>query len=98
MDVSPYVRPKTSKSSENHRRPGLWAGRVDHHLVLTLSSMQSMTTVGYLRVNQRKKAGTPMVLGLWDKGIQPGKINNWTQYQDISLVYWVLETWQRTCG
>ena len=26
----PYVRPKTSKSSYNHCRPGLWVGRVDH--------------------------------------------------------------------
>ena len=25
-----YVRPKTSKSSDNPCRPGLWAGRVDH--------------------------------------------------------------------
>ena len=26
----PFVRPKTSKSSDNHCRPELWAGRVDH--------------------------------------------------------------------
>ena len=28
--VLAHVRPKTSKSSDNHCRPGLWAGRVDH--------------------------------------------------------------------
>ena len=30
----PSVRPKTSKSSDNHCRPGLWAGRVDHWWLL----------------------------------------------------------------
>ena len=36
--VRPYVCPKTSKSSDNHCRPGLWAGRVDHWWLLSCSS------------------------------------------------------------
>ena len=32
--VGTSVRPKTSKSSDNHCRPGLWAGRVDNWLLL----------------------------------------------------------------
>ena len=31
----PSVCPKTSKSSNNHCRPGLWAGRVDHWWLLS---------------------------------------------------------------
>ena len=31
----PSVRPKTSKSSDNHCRPGLWAGQVDHWWLLS---------------------------------------------------------------
>ena len=34
--VRPLVRPKTSKSSDNHCRPGQWAGRVDHWWLLCL--------------------------------------------------------------
>ena len=30
QSVRPSVRLKTSKSSDNHCMPGLWAGRVDH--------------------------------------------------------------------
>ena len=30
QSVRPSVRPKTSISSDNHCRPGLWAGRMDH--------------------------------------------------------------------
>ena len=33
--VRPSVHPKTSKSSENYCRPGLWAGRVDHWWLLS---------------------------------------------------------------
>ena len=33
--VYPSVRPKISKSSDNHCRPGLWAGRVDHWWLLS---------------------------------------------------------------
>ena len=44
----PSVRPKTSKSSYNHCRPGLWAGRVDHwllscNLILILFSFLTWT-------------------------------------------------------
>ena len=35
QSVPPSVRPKTSKSSDNHCRPGLWAGRVDHWWLLS---------------------------------------------------------------
>ena len=31
----PYVRPKISKSGDNHCRPGLWAGREDHWWLLS---------------------------------------------------------------
>ena len=34
----PSVRPKTSESSDNHCRPGLWAGRVDHWWLLSCTS------------------------------------------------------------
>ena len=34
QSVRLFVRPKTSKSSDNHVRPGLWAGRVDHWWLL----------------------------------------------------------------
>ena len=30
QSVRPSVRPKTSKSSDNHCRSGLWTGRVNH--------------------------------------------------------------------
>ena len=33
--VRPSVRPITSKSSDNHCKPGLWAGRVDHWWLLS---------------------------------------------------------------
>ena len=35
LSVRPPVRLKTSKSSDNHCRPGLWAGRVDHWWLLS---------------------------------------------------------------
>ena len=37
QSVRPSVRPKTLKSSDNHCRPGLWAGRVDHWWLLSCS-------------------------------------------------------------
>ena len=33
--IRPCVRPKTSNSSDNHCRLGLWAGRVDHWWLLS---------------------------------------------------------------
>ena len=33
--LCPSARSKTSKSSDNHYRPGLWAGRVDHWWLLS---------------------------------------------------------------
>ena len=35
QSVRPSLRPKTSKSSDNHYRPGLWAGREDHWWLLS---------------------------------------------------------------
>ena len=57
----PSVRPKTSKSSYNHCRQGLWAGRVDHWWLLScfylfyslgLSDFSSYITFHWLKWKQ----------------------------------------------
>ena len=55
--VRPYVRPKNSKSSDNHCRPGLWADRVDHWSCffcfgqIFKSSNKTITCLGSLKVH-----------------------------------------------
>ena len=44
--VRTYLRPETSKSSDNHCRPGLWGGRVDHWWLLSCN---------VLRLRKKKK-------------------------------------------
>ena len=47
----PFVRPKTSKSNNNHCRPGPWAGQVDHWWLLScidcIFSSQSLQQWSY---------------------------------------------------
>ena len=56
----PSVRPgrhKTSKSSDNHCRPGLWAGQVDHSWLLSCINLYSSKCfqLGNININERLK-------------------------------------------
>ena len=64
VSVRPYVRPKISNSSDNHCRPGLWAGRVDHLMtpvlciysliLLLVNSISFLCTLMILRLELSK--------------------------------------------